>query len=153
MENKLPPLLSWQFFHACRKVLGDSCIQKIYKRSLRQIYRWSADPTYADQVERNPIDRLKLILEKLCEVGREDIATAGVNMLAEVVGCELRKIDRVEPDQESIEDECLDDYPALTAFHTAIREGEPREVVRHHWQKAKQELDETWERYMHSLSE
>jgi len=149
--EEIPPLKSWQFFHAARKILGDAFLIKLYSRGKRQIYRWAADPDFTTDHERNPIDRLRVLLSRLCEVGREDVALSGVSMLAEVVGCELKKIEGAEPDGESLEAECLDDYPALTSFHNAIREGDPPEVVRHLWQEAKKELDETWERYRQEL--
>lgn len=54
-----PPLKTWQVMHALRKTLGDSFLQKLYKRSLRQIYRWSADPRFCEDTERNPLDRIE----------------------------------------------------------------------------------------------
>ncbi len=72
--SSLPPLKTWQFFHACRKTLGDTFLQKLYNRGLRQIYRWAADPDFTDTNERNPLDRFRILLERLCEIGREDIA-------------------------------------------------------------------------------
>ena len=146
--SPLPPLKTWQFFHACRKTLGDTFLQKLYNRGLRQIYRWSADPDFTGNHERNPLDRFKILLERLCEIGREDIAVSAVEMLAQSVGCEVHKNGDVVPDQGSIEAECLDDYPAVVDFHKAVQGGDIEEEVRHFWQKAKRELDETFYRYV-----
>lgn len=146
--SSLPPLKTWQFFHACRKTLGDAFLQKLYNRGMRQIYRWSADPDFTGNHERNPLDRFRILLERLCEIGREDIAVSAVEMLAQSVGCEVHRSGDVVPDQGSIEAECLDDYPAVVDFHKAIKEGARAEVERHLWQVAKRELDETHYRYV-----
>ncbi len=142
--SSLPPLKTWQFFHACRKTLGDTFLQKLYNRGLRQIYRWAADPDFTDTNERNPLDRFRILLERLCEIGREDIALSAVEMLAQSIGCEVSRNGNVNPDQETIEGECLQDYPALVAFHRAVRDEGDEPKVRHLWQSAKREMDETY---------
>ena len=146
--NDIPPLTTWQFFHACRKILGDTCLQKIYKRSNKQIYRWSANPDFCEDVEKNPLDRLIVLVRKLAEVGREDIAFAGVRILADVLDCEVVPREHPTPDKATIADECLDDYPAIVAFHKAIEEGDPPELVRHRLRDAVRELEETMEKYL-----
>ena len=147
MDSQLPPLKSWQFYHSCRKILGRTFLQKLFQRSQTQIYRWSRDPDFCEDVERNPLDRMQILLERLCEIGREDIAQSAVAMLAHIVGCELRCTDPVHPDKENLEAECLDDYPPVNEFHQAASHGESPEVVRYLYQKAKRELDETYEMY------
>ena len=143
MRADTPILKSWQFFHTSRRVLGDSFLQKIFHRSLRQIQRWSADPDFADDTERNPIDRYEVLLSRLMELGREDVARAAVARQAHVVGCELRCLDLVDPSRKSMADECLDDLPALARYHQVLTAPKSRvEEVRAAWQAAKQELDE-----------
>ena len=106
-----PPLKTHQFYTACRKTLGKESLQQIYKKSPTQIYRWGMDPHFCDDWERNPLDRLNVLLERLCELGRDDIARAAVTILAKTVECELSCIIPANPDKTSIETECLDDYP------------------------------------------
>lgn len=142
-----PPLESWQFYSSCRRILKDSFLQTLFKRSLREIQRWSADPRYASDTDRNPLDRYEFLLDRLMELGRADIARASVARQAHIVGCELRCLDPVEPNANSIEAECLDDYPALTQFHEAVRQSRTPDLVRHLWQEAKRELDETFTLY------
>lgn len=150
----LPPLKTWQFFRACRKTLGNSFMQKLYNRGLRQLHRWSADPDFCEDHERNPLDRLKILLARLNEIGREDVALSAVEMLAQAIGCEIcRNGEAVVPDQETIEAECLDDYPALVEFHQAVKDGADEVMVRHYWQAAKRELDETYHRYQQGEGE
>ncbi len=145
MSAKFPPLKSWQFFHSCRKVLGESFLQKLYKRSLTQIYRWSADPNLCADTERNPLDHLEAILLRLSEIGRPDIAQAAVSILADAVGCELRCLEPVIPEEISIEEKCLDVYPVLINFLEALRKEESPDVIRHLWQQSKRTLDEAYE--------
>ena len=153
MENKniykdIPPLTTWQFFHAVRKVLGEAFLQKLYKKSPRQIYRWSANPDYCEDVEKNPLDRLIVLIKKLAEVGREDIALAALRILADILDCDVVPRSHPIPDKPTIADECLDDYPAIVAFHKAIEEEEPPNLVRYKLREAVKELEETMEKYI-----
>jgi hypothetical protein len=83
---------------------------------------------------------LGITLEKLMERGRADFARAAVDYLAAIVGCAL-VCDH--PDKDNLAEECLDDLPALAAFHTSLRENQPRAVVRELCRKAKQDIDES----------
>jgi len=118
MPETSPPLHTWQLFHAYRKVLGDSMLQKIYQRGLRQLQRWSADPRFASDVERNPLDRLEIVLDRLVEIGRADLAVATVSRLARIVNHRLIPEEtEIVPDKRDWRDEIMDDYPAITSFH------------------------------------
>jgi hypothetical protein len=64
------PLKTWQVFSSCRRILGDSFVLGLYKRGIRQLQRWSADPDFAE-VERNPPDHYETMLRRLMELGRE----------------------------------------------------------------------------------
>lgn len=147
MKDELPPLKTWEFFSACRQILGMSDLQKVFKRAQAEIYRWGANPDTNADTARNPLDRYEHLLGKLMELGREDMARAVVARQASIVGCELSCLEHVVPDAPTVEAECLDDYPALTIFHAAVRNGDSPEVVRHLWQQAKRELDETYQSY------
>lgn len=147
----LPPLKSWQFYEACRHNLGIETLTSLFSRSKTQIYRWGRDPRACVDVEHNPIDRMQFLLERLCEVGREEIARAAVAMMAQTVGCRLQPDELAVPDQDTLEGECLDDYPALVDFHRAVREGKHRDEVRFRYQEALRELNETWTLYQGQL--
>lgn len=144
MMSELPPLKSWQFYAACRSTLGMETLQKLFKRSPTQIYRWGRDPDCCEDVERNPIDRMNFLLERLCEIGREEIAMSAVAMMARTVGCGLSANSAVVPDKTDIDAECLDDYPAVVEFHNAIRDGKSIDTIRYRLDRAKRELDETF---------
>ena len=38
MTSNLPPLKTWQFYTACRRILGTTNLTKLYKRSRRNKY-------------------------------------------------------------------------------------------------------------------
>jgi hypothetical protein len=143
----LPSLHSWQFFNACRRLLGDSFLQKLFQRSNRQIFRWAADPDFAADTERNPMDRYEVLLSRLMEIGREDVARAAVTRQALLIGCELRCLEDVQPDKADVRDEILDDHPAILAFHEAIRLSQDPVWVHELYQRAKREIEETYSFY------
>lgn len=141
------PVKSWQFFTTCRRLLGDSFLQKLFKVSLRQIQRWSADPAFAEDTDRNPVDRIEVLLSRLMEIGREDVARAMVSRLAIAVDCELQCLDSVMPDGKTLSEELLDDHMPLAQFHEAVRNGENPVTVHRLYQAAKNELTESYLMY------
>lgn len=143
------PLKTYQLINSIRRILTDSFLQKTYKVEMRQIHRWSCDPNTSASHQANPLDRIELILDRLMEVGREDIARAIVARMAHIVGCELRILERSEPNKDTIAEECCDDIPPLGRFHQVLLDpSSPPEKVRAAWQEAKQELDQDYELYI-----
>ncbi len=156
MNPELTPVLkSWQFFLSCRRILGDTFLTTLYNRGSRQIYRWSSDPDFTspEGFERNPLDRMKILLHRLHERGRSDIALAALSFLSKAIDCQVHPIPIITPDKATIEAEMLDDYPAILRLHEAIRDSEPDEAVTHHCLEAKRELDETLFKYVCRLKE
>jgi hypothetical protein len=147
-EPKAPPLRSWQVFSAGIYHLKKDFLAKMFGVSLRQVERWAADPDTTESHQKNPLDRLEAMCRAFMARGQSEIARIMAARLAYVVNCELRELDPVEPDAETMQHECLDDYPPVTRFHEAINQGGSIEEVRHLWQAAKRELDETFEMYL-----
>lgn len=137
------PITTWQFFSACKEILGTSEIQKLYKRDTRQIDRWSCDPDFTVSSQKNPADRIEALLKKLVILGSRDIAVAFVDRLARIVKCRLVEDEQITPDKPDIRDEILDDYPVLTDFHEAIRTGADMAVVRDLERRLITEIQET----------
>jgi hypothetical protein len=128
--------------------LGITFLQKVHKISPRQIQRWSSDPATSATNERNPVDRYETLLNKLMERGHYDIARLVVARQANIVGCTLDCMDDLPaPDKETTERECLDDYPAVTAYHDAMLTDQPLEIVMELKHQAFRELNETFARY------
>ena len=138
MESlKTSPITTWQFYLACKRHLGITVLNKIYSgvRSkkchhcgqsitadrTRQINSWSADPRYAASNQPNPLDRIMDLLDRLMDIGKEDVARAAVDMQAKVVGCFLRELSD-SADKQTISEELLDNIPAFSAYTEAARQ-------------------------------
>ena len=147
-EPKSPPLRSWQVFSAGIYHLKKDFLANLFGVSLRQVERWAADPDTTSSHQRNPLDKVEAMTRAFMSRGQVEIARIMAARLAYAVNCELHDIDPADPDAESIQHECLDDYPPITLFHDAINKGKGIEEVRHLWQACKRELDETFELYL-----
>lgn len=138
---------------ACRDLVGDCWMIKLFKVGPRSLQRWVALRPYVDEdsIRENYLEKHETLLNKLMGLpGGGDVARAIVSRHAHLVGCELTCTTPAEPDKPTVEGECLDDYPALVAFHQSIQAGQSYEEIRYHWQQAKRELDETWTAFCRS---
>ncbi|MBA2881808.1 hypothetical protein HNR65_002139 [Desulfosalsimonas propionicica] len=147
-EPKAPPLRSWQVFSAGIYHIKKDVLARMFGVSLRQVERWAADPDTTESHQKNPIDRLEAMCRAFMTRGQSEIARIIAARLAYVVNCELRDVDDVEPSAETIQHECLEDYPPVTRFHAAINEYRDAEQVRHFLAEAKRELNETYQMYL-----
>jgi len=146
-EMKKSKLKTWQYYLQYRHILGDKFLIKLEKKQIRTLYRWSADPSHVEHTQANPLDRLIAVLQKLCEVGREDVAEDTVALIAEAIGRQIVASDEVFPDGDSIEEECLDDLPPLVEFHNAIRGNKDIQEVEKLKRAVERELAETYEKF------
>jgi hypothetical protein len=147
MSSDLPPLKSWQFFKAIAKVLGRSQCHAIFNCSEREFYRWGADPDSCGDIRKNPLDLIAAACRKADLIGHTDIAVAPAHILAEPFNCRVSMAPDVTPNRPTIEAECLDDHPAMVAFHEGIRRGLPLEEVGALRDRAVHEIEETFVKY------
>ncbi|MFH1984803.1 MAG: hypothetical protein ABIL58_23425 [Pseudomonadota bacterium] len=148
-----PPLETWQFYSAALYHLGMSTLNKLYtglrskgcpscgaqleESRERQIHRWASDPATTASHQHNPVDRYESLLKKLMERGAVDVARSVVARQIRIV----RPHDMPEPGCDTIAEECLDDYPAVLAYHDALRDpSASREEVDHAMEQAITEL-------------
>jgi len=134
-------ITTWQFYNACKIILGMTCLTKLFKISERQIARWACDPDYTESSQRNPMDRYEALLKKLIEIGSFDMARGAVDRQARIIGCEL-KFTEVVPDKNSIQEELLDNLPALAEYQEAVRANQPIEKIRALHAKVIDELEQ-----------
>lgn len=140
-----------EFISACRDLAGDTYLVKLFGVGPRSIQRWVAQRPYVDEdsVRENPVEKIEVLLRKIMTVpGGPEVARSIVSRLAGIAGCSLDGACCALPDKGSIEAECLDDYPALVAFHDAIREGRSARAVVLRHMDARRELDETLNQYL-----
>jgi len=141
-----PALKTWQFYSACVYHLGKSYLAKLYKKSDRQIERWASNPATTESHQRNPVDRLETLLEKLMERGYTDPAFAVVARLNRVIGCGYPYPEGMPaPDKKTMAEECLDDLPAIAGLHEVSNNPKAtKEEVRHFLDQAIAELKQNY---------
>jgi len=143
-----PVLKTWQFYSACIHILDKSFLAKLYKKSDRQIERWSSDPDTTESHQRNPIDRYESLLSRLMELGRSDIARSAVARQCHIVGCDLSLSIIPESDKKTLAEECLDDLPAVSQFHAVLIDPNSTiEQVRHALMETFEEINENYSKW------
>lgn len=136
------PSRSWEFYALARDILGAATIFRIFGVEKSQVSRWCHNPEFGGDTARTPTDRLRLLLERMADAGQVDAARAELSGMAQALGCRL-VCDDADPDGATVEAECLDDYPVLTAMHAAIRAGEHPDRVDSLAIRAQAEIAET----------
>ena len=150
-QVSLPPLRSHEILAFCRNIFGEKRFSHLYgfksKATISRHLRNPDDDAFREDVSRdNFIDSIQATIRDLARLGHERIARNIVEiLLLELPGYRLEAAAECRPDRDTVEEECLDDYPAVTEFHQAIRDGQSVEVVRYLYLKAKAELEETYE--------
>lgn len=118
----MPKIESWQIYHVALKHLSPGYLQKIYTRSTRLIYFWAADPRTTSRTERNPLDRIRDMLDALDDIGKGDYARAAIDYLAEPLGGRFTDKKQAESDKGTIDGELADICIALGKLGDKARE-------------------------------
>ncbi len=138
---------SWEIMFDAREKLGVTELQKIFSRGHGQISRYCLCPN-AGEAQRNPLDRLLLLFEQLVENGEEELVRTTVNLLAECIDCRVKSVGTPQPDKDTVEEECLDDFPELTELDRLINRREHPRIVQRQAEQVKREVDETMVSYL-----
>lgn len=148
MSNDTPHAVeSWEIMLLSKDKVGATELQKIFSRGQTQINRYCMSPLSGD-AQRNPVDRLRLMFEKLVEEGGEELVRSALNILAEPIQCRVRPVGAPKPDKDTVEEECLDDFPELTELDRLISRREHPRIVQRQVERVKQEVDETMTSYL-----
>ena len=148
MNNDKPHIVeSWEIMLHSKEKIGATELQKIFSRGQTQINRYCMNPLSGD-AQRNPVDRLKLMFEQLVDEGGDELVRSALNILAEPIHCRVNPVAAPKPDKETLEEECLDDFPELTELDRLIARREHPRVVQRQVERVKQEVDETMVSYM-----
>lgn len=145
--TKLRAVESWEIMFDAREKLGVTELQKIFSRGHGQISRYCLCPS-AGEAQRNPLDRLLLMFEQLVENGEDELVRATINLLAECIDCRVKSVGEPLPDKDTVEEECLDDFPELTELDRLISRREHPRIVRRQAEQVKREVDETVVSYL-----
>jgi hypothetical protein len=112
---------SWQIYDVAQKYLPTGTLQRIYRRSCRLIYYWAADPRFANETKRNPIDRTRQLLAELKRAGYSDEAEAAIDFMAEPLGGEFAAKETAKSDKRNVDGETADCMVALGKLADEIR--------------------------------
>lgn len=157
--QQIQPLDSRQFLRRTRGFLTDDVVLGLVKKEYRTYMAWSADK-HTDKGSRrtNPIENFEKWIKKLFDELMDDptgsgtpIARGLIAHFARSLGCGVYANEPVTPDGETIEEELLDDYPALIRLHGAIRSGRDIEQVELLSSQLKREIEETVEQYRRTI--
>lgn len=99
---------SWQIFFIAHKKLPPGRLQNIYRRSSRLIAYWAANPRDCDVTHRNPIDRIRMMLDELNMAGYGEYARAAIDYMAEPLGGEFTEKETSVSDKGSVDGEAAD---------------------------------------------
>ena len=120
---------SWQIYHVALKKLPAGTLQRIYRRSCRLCHYWAADPRYADETKKNPLDRTRQLLAELDTAGYGDYARAAVDYVAEPLGGEFAETSAAKSDKGCVDGETSDCLIALGKLADEVRFALADEVV------------------------
>jgi len=99
---------SWQIFYIAQKKLPTGRLQNIYRRSARLVAYWAANPRDCDVTHRNPIDRIRMMLDEMNLAGYREYATAAIDYMAEPLDGEFAKKETSVSDKGSVDGEAAD---------------------------------------------
>jgi hypothetical protein len=112
-----------------KKRLGVSWMVMHWRKSEREVYRWTADPNRCGQWRENPLEKLLEQCRELDLRGFETEATAPVHILAEALG--LRVVERTPlPDDAALAEVLPQARAAADAYFAALYLGQasPSEI-------------------------
>ncbi|WP_290925033.1 hypothetical protein [Halodesulfovibrio sp.] len=141
MSNAM--LEPWELMSAAKDVLGVSALGRILGVGHMQIYRQVRNPDFTEDFIRSPIQRIRALVYELKQSGEHELAEGILNYMAEGADMHVTPNSCAMPDKDSIEGECLDDYPVLMELHEAIRSGVDLREIERLAERVKVEVEET----------
>ncbi len=112
---------SWQIFKQAKKKLPHGALQRIYRRSTRLVDMWAANPAHCEVTARNPLDRIRLLLDELDTAGSEDYARAAIDYMAEPLRGQFARFTIEQSDREDVDGELVDLFSAGGDFSDKVR--------------------------------
>jgi hypothetical protein len=113
---------TWQIFNVAKLKLRPGTIQSIFRRSSRLVCYWAANPRVCDENKRNPIDRIRLLLDELNMAGYGEYDRAAIDHMAEPLGGKFEEFAPCPSDKGDINGEIADIAIAVGELATRIRE-------------------------------
>lgn len=95
-------------FKVARKKLAPGILQGIFTRSTRLVDYWAADARSCNETRRNPIDRVRLLLDELDSAGYGDYARAAIDYMAAPLGGRFSDTAQAVSDKGTVAGEVMD---------------------------------------------
>lgn len=113
---------SWRIFYIGRKYLDAGVMHNIWRRSSRLVRYWAANPRDCDRTTLNPIDRIRMYLNELDDIGYGDHARAAIDYMAEPLGGKFAKIDQEASDKGTVDGEIADSACSFGVLSQMVRD-------------------------------
>jgi hypothetical protein len=146
------PSSTWAFMSLARDHLEVSGLHRIFGVDRSQISRWTKNPAVFDDAQRNPIDRLRLLFERMVEAGEAAAVLSMISELSRPLGGPVEVCAPVTPERETLLDELMDIHPACTEHAQSIRRGDELRTVEHWEVEAIRQIREGTEAYRKGLA-
>ena len=112
---------SWQIYFIAKRKLPAGRLQNIYRRSARLVAYWAANPRDCDVTHRNPIDRIRMMLDELNMAGYGEYARAAIDYMAEPLDGEFADKSTSVSDKGTVDGEAADLSVAAGSLIAEIR--------------------------------
>jgi len=112
----------WQIYRVALKYLDKGFLQSIYTRSMRLFYYWAANPKHVDNSERTPLERLRIMLNAIDDIGMGEYSRAAIDYLAEPLDGGFAYKNQSKSDKGTIDGELADISIALGNLGAQVRD-------------------------------
>lgn len=139
-KNSMAP---WEMMLEAKDALGMAALGRIFWIGAKGLYKQMRNPEYAGDSRRPVIQRVRTLVHDLHQAGAGDLSRAILNYMAEGMGMHCVSNAQGTPDKDTMDGECIDDYPPLTRLHEAIQRKADIREVEALAEEVKREVDET----------
>lgn len=126
---RLHTIPAWGLMADAKAVLGIHGLERVFQIGHKQLYKQMRNPDLNGEHARPVIDRVRVLVGELEEVGGSETAHAILQFMAHSAGYTCVPINQAEPTCADIRAECLEDYPTLVQLHEAVRDGQDMRAV------------------------
>ncbi len=112
---------SWQIFEIAKVHLPKGRLFDIFTQTTRSVYRWAANPRACAETSRNPIDRIRMLLDEINIAGYGEYARAAIDYMAEPLGGRFTDAGMAVSDKGTVDGEIGDATIAIGRLSEVIR--------------------------------
>ncbi|WP_207260435.1 hypothetical protein [Desulfovibrio sp. Huiquan2017] len=141
-SQDIPYRETWILLREIKAAISRQVFRDCLVVGASQENRYCLNPGHNDY-RRNPVDRIRNLVDALVQKGAAHLAIEVVNLIAAPLDSRLVRNNKAIPDKKTIFEECIDDYCAKTALDDLIRSNASLEAVLQQAEKCKQEIEET----------